>query len=199
MSVRADFARTMIAMGEFMGKGNSYEDTYRHAATLSETPELRAIWNEMLVVAQQRQRSPLEVLEPHHALLGPWLIAVFNAGTLAGVESLWVKGGRTFLEVRQSFQSSSEAATKGRALLRLMVSGIQIGMTREFAVTASLELVAMPELAGFAKCAEKSLSAACQAFPDYFPSPLIDFLLQGEHQSPDDPYAALETELSRSA
>ena len=194
---REEFARVIISMGEFMAPGNTYEQTYRHAQEITERPALSQLWKEMLAIAEERKQSPLDVFKGREKLIGEWLISIFIAGTVAGVETIWIIGGQTFLEVSQALHASSQASPdlQGRAFLKLIVSAIRLGVSLDHAVRGAQEIINNPELRDFMPDTAQGLSSACRKYPKLFSTELVRMLEIDESSNDDFPYNQIAEKL----
>jgi hypothetical protein len=185
-----DFARVIISMGEYMGEGKTFEEAYRHALTVPQSASLRSLWEEMLAISEEKTRSPLEALNNHEKEVGSWLLYIFYAGAIACVESIWIRGGQTFLEVQKWLEGNPHPSSdlQGRAFLMLTVMGIRLGLQMNVAVAGSLEIIDNPKLKNFLANASQGLAPACRKYPDFFPSSLVDVIEKDERSSAAIPY-----------
>jgi hypothetical protein len=192
-----EFARVIVSMGEFMDQGKTYEETYRHAEEITQSPDLCQLWKEMLTIANERSRSPLEAFKGREGLIGEWLLSIFFAGTVAGVETIWIKGGQTFLEVCRALRASPQASfdLQGRAFLKLVVAAIQLGVGLDQAVRGAQEIIENPELRNFMSDASHGLAAACRKYPSLFSSELVHTLERDESSSSDFSYDQIAQKL----
>jgi hypothetical protein len=188
----------MVSMGEFMAQGKTYEETYRKGLTITRGPSLRRLWEEMLAIADERRRSPLEALKSQEKLVASWLLSIFVAGVVAGVETIWIKGGRTFLEVWRALQDSPEPSNElqGRAFLKLVVTGIDLGLRIDKAVSDSLQIIENPKLKNFMQEAAGGLAAACRNHPEFFSASLVEIVEQDERSDTEFPYSQLANKIT---
>jgi hypothetical protein len=198
LSNSEEFARVMVSMGEFMGQGRSYEETYQHALTITSGNSLRSLWEEILTMGKDRNWSPLDALRHQQELIGGWLISVFFAGVIAGVETIWIRGGRAFLEVWRSLRNGPPPSNElqGRAFLKLVVTGIRLGLRIEHAISGSQEILDNPKLADFVTGIGHGLAGACKKYPEFFSNSLIELIEQDERSPTEMPYERVAEKLT---
>jgi hypothetical protein len=137
------FARAMVSMGQFMSSGRTYEETYQHGADNTTDPQVRQIWLDMLDIANERARSPLEALKNRDEWVTPWLLNLFTVGVLAGVETIWIRGGQAFLEVARMLRENPrpDASLRKKLITDLAKAGSGLGLAADFSSSASGQFI----------------------------------------------------------